>query len=257
MIESIHGVTDADLDTYVDDQLDASRGIEVEAYLSSNPDVAARVMSDLRTRDELRLALAGLRGAPGPATNQAARRLERGLARGRLLGGLQRAAAVGAFVAIGWVAHAGFGPMLVTQVVASTPPPRYVQDALMAHRTAIVRATMASQPEVPNYDPDDIRAATAIVMPTLPADWRVTDVQLFPSSFGPSVEIVIESEDFGVLSLFAVRPGAFDVIQPTALDVHDATAAYFQIGEVAYVLVTKAEARGLDRSASRLAETLY
>ncbi len=89
MIESIHVVTDADLDTYVDDQLDASRGIEVEAYLSSNPDVAARVMSDLRTRDELRLALAGLRGAPGPATNEAARRLERGLARGRLLGGLQ------------------------------------------------------------------------------------------------------------------------------------------------------------------------
>lgn len=137
---------------------------------------------------------------------------------------MQRAAAVGAFVAIGWVAHAGLGPMLVAQVVASTSPPGYVQDALMAHTTAIVRATMASQPEVPNYDPFDIRAATAIIMPTLPAHWRVTDVQLFPSNFGPSVKMAIEPEDFGVLSLFAVRPGAFDVIQPTALDVHDATA---------------------------------
>ena len=45
--------------------------------------------------------------------------------------------------------------------------------------------------------------------------------------------------------------------QPTAIGAHDATAAYFQIGDVAYVLVTKADARGLDRSASRLAETLY
>ena len=257
MIDSNDAVTDADLDAYVDDQLDASRRIEVEAYLSNNPDAAARVMSDLRTRDELRLALAGFRGAPSPATREAARRLERGLGRGRLLGGLQRAAALGAFVAIGWLAHAGFGPMLVSEVVASTPPPGYVQDALMAHRTAMVRATMASQPEVPDYDAGDIRAATAIVMPTLPTDWRVTDVQLFPSTFGPSVEMAVETEDFGVVSLFAVRPGTFDVVQPTAIGAHDATAAYFQIGDVAYVLVTKADARGLDRSASRLAETLY
>ena len=238
MIDSIDVVTDADLDAYVDDQLDASRRIEVEAYLSNNPDAAARVMSDLRTRDELRLALAGFRGAPSAATREAARRLERGLARGRL-------------------AHAGFGPMLVSEVVASTPPPDFVQDALMAHRTEIVRATMASQPEVPDYDSGDIRAATAIVMPTLPTDWRVTDVQLFPSTFGPSVEMAVETEDFGVVSLFAVRPGTFDVVQPTAIGAHDATAAYFQIGDVAYVLVTKADARGLDRSASRLAETLY
>ena len=70
MIDSIDVVTDADLDAYVDDQLDASRCIEVEAYLSNKPDAAARVMSDLRTRDELRLALAGFRGAPSSATHE-------------------------------------------------------------------------------------------------------------------------------------------------------------------------------------------
>lgn len=38
----------SDLDAYVDDQLDVSRRIEVEAYLSEHPESAAQVMADLR-----------------------------------------------------------------------------------------------------------------------------------------------------------------------------------------------------------------
>ncbi|TIX54012.1 MAG: anti-sigma factor, partial [Mesorhizobium sp.] len=77
-----------------DDQLDVARRIEVEAFLSARPEAAARVMSDLRTRDELRVALAGSKSMARPATADAARRLERGLARGRALRTLQRASAV-------------------------------------------------------------------------------------------------------------------------------------------------------------------
>jgi hypothetical protein len=98
-------VTDADLDAYVDDQLDVARRIEVEAFLSVRPETAARVMSDLRTCDELRLALAGSNGVARPATNDPARRLERGLVRGRIFGVLQRAAAVAVLVAAGWLAN--------------------------------------------------------------------------------------------------------------------------------------------------------
>ena len=94
MTGMIDPVTEADLDAYVDDQLDVARRIEIEAYLSTRPAVAARVMSDLRTRDELRLALAGPKGMARQATSDAARRLERGLARGRVFSALQRAAAV-------------------------------------------------------------------------------------------------------------------------------------------------------------------
>ncbi|TIX79135.1 MAG: anti-sigma factor, partial [Mesorhizobium sp.] len=90
MSELCDPVTDADLDAYVDDQLDVARRIEVEAFLSARPEAAARVMSDLRTRDELRVALAGSKGMARPATADAARRLERGLARGRALRTLQR-----------------------------------------------------------------------------------------------------------------------------------------------------------------------
>ncbi|RUY51278.1 anti-sigma factor, partial [Mesorhizobium sp. M7A.F.Ca.CA.001.13.2.1] len=89
MTATVDPVTDIDLDAYVDDQIDVTRRIEVEAFLSARPEAAARVMSDLRTRDELRVALAGSKGMARPATADAARRLERGLARGRIFGVLQ------------------------------------------------------------------------------------------------------------------------------------------------------------------------
>jgi anti-sigma factor RsiW len=250
-------VTDADFDAYVDDQLDVTRRIEVEAFLSTRPEAAARVMSDLRTRDELRVALAASKGMARPATADAARRLERGLARGRIFGVLQRAAAIVAFVSVGWLANGILGPMSVTKVVASPQPPAYVEEAVRAHRTTLVRETMSSQTEAPNYNAGEIRAATAIVMPSLPKDWKVRDVQIYPSRFGPSVEMALDTKDMGLVSLFAIRPGSFDVVKPTVAPSSDISSAYFQIGEVAYAVVAKGGVHDLDRAAETLARTLY
>ncbi|MBZ9747110.1 anti-sigma factor [Mesorhizobium sp. CO1-1-7] len=257
MTALVDPVTDVDLDAYVDDQLDVSRRIEVEAFLSARPDSAARVMSDLRTRDELRVALAGSEGMARPATADAARRLERGLGRGRIFGVLQRAAAVAAFVAAGWLANGIVGPMSVTKVVASPQPPAYVDEAVQAHRTTLLRENMPSQTEAPNYNAGEIRAATAIVMPALPKDWKVRDVQIYPSRFGPSVEIAVDTKEMGLVSLFAIRPGTFDVVKPTMAPSGDISSAYFQIGDVAYAVVAKSEVHDLDRAAETLARTLY
>ncbi|MGI6856871.1 anti-sigma factor family protein [Mesorhizobium sp. 1B3] len=255
MTEARDPIVDTDLDAYVDDQLAPSRRIEVEAYLSARPDLAARVMADLRARDELRLAMVSAEATPKPATSAAARRLSRGLAsrrHGRLL---QRAASIGILVCAGWLAHAAIGP--VTEVVASTPPPAFVGDALRAHNTTLVRASMASQPETAAYDEAEIRAATGIVMPNLPGGWKVLDAQIYPSQFGPSVELALESRELGMMSLFAVRPGNFNVVDVTVDSSAENTAAYWQIGEVAYALIGKADSRELDRAADRLADTLY
>ncbi|TPN86461.1 anti-sigma factor [Mesorhizobium sp. CU2] len=257
MNEFVDPVTDADLDAYVDDQLDVARRIEVEAHLAARPESAARVMSDLRTRDELRVALAGPAGVARPATTEAARRLERGLARGRIFSVLQRAAAAAVLVAAGWLANGMFGPLLVTKVVASTQPPAYVEEAVRAHRTTLVRETMSSQTEAPGYNADEIRAATAIVMPSLPDGWKIRDVQVYPSQFGPSVEMALETKDLGLVSLFAIRPGTFDVVKPTVAPAADISSAYFQIGEVAYAVVGQSGAGDLDRAAEKLAKTLY
>ncbi|TPL94941.1 anti-sigma factor [Mesorhizobium sp. B2-3-12] len=257
MTTLVDPVTDADLDAYVDDQLDVTRRIEVEAFLSARPETAARVMLDLRTRDELRVALAGSKGMARPATADAARRLERGLGRGRIFGVLQRAATVAALVGAGWLANGIIGPMSVTKVIASPQPPAYVDEAVRAHRTTLVRESMPSQTEAPNYNAGEIRAATAIVMPSLPKDWKVRDVQIYPSRFGPSVEMAVDTKDMGLVSLFAIRPGSFDVVKPTVAPSGDISSAYFQIGEVAYAVVAKSGVHDLDRAAETLARTLY
>lgn len=255
MTGPVDPVTDADLDAYVDDQLEVARRIEVEAYLAGNPQVAARVMSDLRTRDELRLALVARPGTASPATGEAARRLARGLARERMFRRFHQAAAMIVLVGAGWLAHWVAGS--VTAVVASTPPPAYVEDAMQAHGASMVRAGMASQIETPAYDAAEIRAATAIVMPALPADWSVRDVQVYPSRFGPSVDVEFDAEELGMVSLFAVRPGTFDVVIPTPAPGAATSSVYFQIGEVAYVLAGSGDIDALDRAAQRLADTLY
>lgn len=261
MTRPVDPVSDADLQAYVDDELSVARRIDVEAHLSAHPAEASRVMADLRIRDELRLALADaprpVASGAGLATMEAARRLEGGLSRQSWLRRLRIAASVALLIGAGWLAHGQFGPLGVSRVVASDLPPAYLEEAVRAHRTTTLRAGMSSQAGTPAYDPAEIRAATAIVMPALPEDWQVSDVQVFPSAFGPSVEMSVKTKDFGAVSLFAVRPGSFDVVPATTVPTGDLNAAYWQVGEVAYALVAKAESRALDRAAARLARSLY
>jgi anti-sigma factor RsiW len=257
MTQPIDPITEADLHAYIDDQLPVQRRIEVEAHLSRHPDMAARMMADLRGRDELRLALADQPVVERLATHEAARRLSRAMSGDASFGRLQRIAAVAAFVAIGWFGHAQLGSLGISQSIASAPPPAYVEDAARAHRTALVRASMHSQPVVPDYDREEIRSATAIVVPDLPSNWKVRDVQIFPSTYGPSVEMAMDTDKLGTLSLFAVRPGSFNVRQTTVAATEEVTAVYWQIGEVAYALVGKAESRALEEAAANLVKTLY
>jgi len=76
-------------------------------------------------------------------------------------------------------------------------------------------------------------------MPSRPEGWEVANVQIFPSTFGPSVEIVIRTEALGTASLFAVRPGKTKFASVTLTHKGDWNAANWQVGEVAYALVAK------------------
>ncbi|MDQ0511279.1 anti-sigma factor family protein [Ancylobacter amanitiformis] len=262
MTRPVDPVSDDDLQAYVDDALPVERRIDVEAHLSANPTEASRVMADLRIRDELRLALAdaprSVMNAPARvATVEAARRLERALSRESWMRPVRIAASVALLLGAGWLAHAQFGPLGVSRVVASDLPPAYLEEAVRAHRTAELRAGLGAPVGPAGYQPADIRAATAIIMPSLPEDWQVADVQIFPSAFGPSVEMSVKTRDFGAVSLFAVRPGSFDVVPATSVPKDGLNAAYWQVGEVAYALVAHGDARELDRAAAGLARSLY
>ena len=251
-------VIEADLHAYVDDQLDVGRRIEVEAYLSENPSIAAKVMADLRVRDELRLALAGMPTAVRQETRDAARVLENTMNRPRTVDVMRRAAAVALLVGAGWVAHGWIDPGSIGEVVASVPPPQFVEEAMRAHQTAELRKQMPSQIEAGRFDPAEIRAATAIVLPAMPTEWSVRDAQVFPSTYGPSVELEVEPQSGERLSLFAVRPGNFSVQQVLLKQEGQTNAAYWQIGEVAYALISETEnADKLAEQARKLARTLY
>ncbi|WP_102958059.1 anti-sigma factor family protein [Mangrovicella endophytica] len=251
-------ITDADLTAYVDGQLELARRVEVEAYLSTHAGEAMQVMADLRLRNELRAALLA---APLPIsvrTGEAASRLERSLKRRVVVRRVARAAVLVLLLGAGWFAHDEFNALSVRSSVAAAPPPAFVADAIRSHRTSEIRADMSSQVESAAYDPAEILSATAIRIPALPKDWKVRDVQVFPSTFGPSLEVSIAAPDAADLSLFAVRPGSFDVLRAATASDGDTTAAYWQVGEVAYALVGRnVAASTLRQDAVRIEESLH
>jgi anti-sigma factor RsiW len=246
-------VTEKDLALYIDDQIDPARRLEVERHLARNPALAAEVIDEMRVTHELRMSMADVVEAPQPASSELARRLQGSLGRRAWLERLRPAIAALSFAAIGALSGS-----LVTATITRPPTmPAYVEAALRAHEVSQVRSVMLSQPEVPDYDRDELLSATAIVMPTLPDDWVVQDVQVYPSRFGPSVEMVLQAGDLGSISIFSARPGGFDVHGPAVLS-HDGTVlAHWQIGEIAYAIVGAADETEILKAAHMLADSLY
>lgn len=244
-----------ELAAYVDDQLDVSRRIEIEHWLSLHPEDAARVMTDLRMRDELRLALAATPAQSSPATTDLTRRLQGRLDRGAAFRRFRPLVAASFLLTVGWFAHSQFG--WTTTAHASSAVPDYVTAAVEAHHITALRAGMQSQPQATSYDAAELLAQTAIRMPALPEGWQVTDVQVYPSHFGPSVELAVDAGPLGAISVFAARPGQFLVARPSTRRVDDTTTAYWQFGDIAYALVSSARPQDVAEAAGSLFDSLY
>lgn len=230
-------ISEFELQAYVDDQLDPVGRLEVADYLVRNPDVAARVLADLRTRDAMR-ALAFAPAAPVPdrigrSAEQLATALRRGGARRRF-----GRAALTAMVLIGLsLASAPYWQDWHVVTPAKAAVPEFVEEALMSHRTAMVRSRMPSQVEIPNFDPADVRNATHIAVPEMPRGWRIEDVQLFPSDYGPSLQIVIDAGPERQLSLFAARASEGLPGVPVMANVMGDDIAYWAREGTVYVLM--------------------
>ena len=249
-------ITDLDLDAYVDDQLTGPQRSEVEAYLARHPDAAARVMRDLALRRDLRRALAAP-PTPRPLLG-AARRLAVARRRDAKLRRMLRLVPAAMLVGMGWLAHAGLGPLTVSEGMASAPAPALVTAALSAHEVSLLRLSMASQPGIARFDPAELRAATGIVLPGFDPAWTVRDAQVFPSPQGPGIEILFDAPGLGQVSHFAVRTGSFEVTLPHLHETPDQGLAWFQIGETAHVLIAGADKAEVLLEASRhLSDTLY
>ncbi|MGA0595180.1 anti-sigma factor family protein [Enterovirga sp. CN4-39] len=250
-------VTEADLHAFIDGQLETARRLEVEDHLSRHPEIAARVMGDLRTRDALVLAFRSEPERRQPARlMEAALRLERGLTWRRIGLRLRRAAAIVLLIGAGWFAHEE-ADLFGLESGASPRAPAFVEDARHSHQTTLIRARMSSQPETSSYDPDEILAETGIKLPTMPQEWRVADVQVFPSRLGHSVEVALDAGGMGRVSLFAARAPSFGVIPTTLARSDTGATAYWQSGELVYALTGPLEAeQAIERAAGRLSKSL-
>lgn len=115
-----------DLHAYLDGQLSAEQHALVEAFLTTNPEVAAQVEGWRRDAQQLRAALANLNGLPPPA------RLDPTVVRASLRARQRRRLALAAsfLLALGLGGVGGWQAR--EQVLLAANPP--MQDALQAHR---------------------------------------------------------------------------------------------------------------------------
>ena len=229
----------AELHAYVDGQLDVTGRLEVEDYLASHPELAARVMADLRTRDALRLAFPTSE-APHRLDNlAAARKLEKALSFGRIAAPLRRIAAGIAIFALGWGAAMGWTEM--------------------THRARepAVASTVSLSPAGVTFDPVKLGTALNVKLPRVPKGWKVAAAEVVRTSDGPGVHLTFDTPEFGRLSLIASNTKNVGIVLPTiAKGEHDSTA-HWQLVSDSYELTADLPRKPLEFAALELFQTLY
>lgn len=244
----------AELQAYVDGQLNLSDRAGVEAWLARHPEAAAAVMADLQLMSRLRASLGHAPDGASPQVAAAAGRLDRARRRDHLWRQAARFLPGPALAAVLAVLAFGIGPVSVRSLTAASLPPGFVQSALSAHDTMQLRAGMRSQPETPDLDAEEIRAATGILLPAFPPDWRLRDVQIFPSAEGPGVELLFDLPNGGAMTLFSLRPGDFALTAPATRSRGPGSLAWVRMGETAHVLVSDLHS---EAALAALAATLF
>ncbi len=259
-------VTDADLQAYVDGELGTAERIAVEAHLRDRPEAAARVLEDLRLRDELRLFLNGGRegqrdapaDAPPPGSVALARELARALHRRSWRVRARRALVAAALVACGWFAHEEFD-LFVDQVDAAAPvAPAYADEAAEAHAASALKLRGGHAPDPALLElPAPVTGGSVPVPELAPAGLRFLGSDLVPWDGGVALVSLHDAGEGRLVTLFAAEADGFAVEPPRAAQAHGRPTVFWQHGHFAYALngaLPEAELLRLARdAAARLA----
>ena len=223
-------ITEIDRMAYIDSQLDDPRRLDVETSLAADPPAAAEMMGYLAQRTALRMALARLAMEPSPElTSLTSAEPRSRVWHGRRVAGL--AAVLGLAMLLGvaddaWRVEGRF-----------SGPPAYLDDAVQSREASLIRTSMTSRPTTPWMKPNDIRRAIRIRLPVLPANWRLIDVQVYPSDEGPSAQLLIDTGDGDQLSLFSSRINDEGTVKPVVVDRRGETLAFWEIDGQSFVLI--------------------
>jgi len=146
-------------------------------------------------------------------------------------GGWRRAAAIAALLACGWVAND-----LMRDMAAPAQAATFVDEASASYSASLARQRMRSQVETTALNRGEIGTATGLHLPEIPQDWSIKDVQVYPSSSGMSVAIVLMTDRAEVVSLFAKRAETPAEKLPLLAHRDRRSVAYWEIGPFAYAL---------------------
>jgi hypothetical protein len=117
-------------------------------------------------------------------------------------GGLEvkiaRAACLVIAVAVGWLSHGALD-------APPAPAAAFIEEAVISHKTTLMRASMRSRPEGAGLDPAEVRRVTGLHVPAIPKAWRITDVQIYPSDFGPIVQVAAVTDRGETVSIVAMN----------------------------------------------------
>jgi hypothetical protein len=220
-------IGDAELNGYVDGQLDAAGRIEVEDHLARHPELAARVMADLRARDALRLAFPLGEEPAQRATLHAARKLENALGFRRYVPVFARLAAAVVLFALGWSSSLGW------QALNRAPN----QTAMLA---------------VANKLGEEL----GVRLPRPPEGWEMLSAVRTDTAQGPGVRLSFRTPEFGNLSLIARNTRDVDIVWPT-VNTGETSKIHWQLVSDSYELTSNLSGKPLEFAALELYQTLY
>jgi anti-sigma factor RsiW len=223
---------EADLQAYIDGQLDTAGRIEVERWLHQHPEAAAATMEGLRLRDEIRLFLDADDWAAAATTVGQARALTRGLTARRTGLRVRRAMAAAVLIGLGWFAHAELG-LFVDQVAAAHPVPTYAAEiARSLDRAPASGAGAAAGLPAPKAP----RTGGDVPVPHLGDGYRLVAADLVPWEGATALVARYRSPQGADVALFAVEAPDFDVLWPRSANVQGHPTVFWQTGPYAYAL---------------------
>jgi anti-sigma factor RsiW len=243
-------VHEYDINAYIDGEVDDETARAVQLYLAEHPEEAAAVMADMAIVQGLRAAARNPE-KPSIEVRESAARLQGSLRAPSYRRRFTAAAVLTAAYLGGWLTA---GAIQFNRQDLFPFAPAFVDEAMMSHRTALLRARMDSQPEVTTIDRNEISRATKISLPPIPVSWRLTDAQVYPSDEGPSVGLSFRTPS-GPISLFAFHTQDAASIHPTIVRRDSDYVSYWQVGGLAFALIGPSDPSELRRIAVELAQT--
>lgn len=239
MVNRMNGDWQADLHAYIDGELDPERRLAFEAYLASNPAVAARLHDYLHQREILRQGFARMAGDHPQLTESLIGRLYRRLRMERVI---RRFGPLAAAVLL-MVGGANVAALVYhKQTTASYGVPEFAEEAAEMHQTALSQSLAFSDLSLADLNamaegiPHRL-GATTVSLPVLdPNLLTLVRATLVPMSKGAGLQFVYRERNGEMLTLLVVADDPVDDKGLHAVEERGLQLVYWRNGAAAYTL---------------------